>query len=332
MHMQSITTDKRGKQVDNKEGKPIEVEPTDEPTSPISDQPTDKTGEPANEPVGEICDKPNNQAANNFFQAIGILSGKLIFDRGFKIELDGKQYNAKFKNDNLLYFVELGKVGRFALYPKVIHFPARETAPTIYFDVVAISYSDSNNSTGLFEKLQDNEFILCGLWQFIPVCPTPVVSVLHNYNDDLLAQIAKLSTAAKCKKLKAQHLPLIWKPPIVPAFRYQKDAEVQEEKYFISVKATLDIKREVFIFERLIGMPTTEVPKGFVVGKAMKAEALQGRKERTAVKSTTSFAKKESTTSKKPKGSKASFAKKAEAPKPKPKPKPQPPKLQNPHE
>jgi hypothetical protein len=70
-----MTTDKRGKQVDTKQQKPrVEVEATDKSTSSTN-------GEPANEPAEETCDEPNNQAANNFFQAIGILSGKLIFDR-----------------------------------------------------------------------------------------------------------------------------------------------------------------------------------------------------------------------------------------------------------
>jgi hypothetical protein len=272
---------------------------TDKPATDATGEPTDKPADSSTVASSEKpTDESNNKAANNFYQAIGILSGKLTFSNGFKISLDGKQYNIRFKSDKLLYFVELEKVGRFAVYPKFTHFPGRDATPNVYFEVVAISYSDTNSSTGLFEQMQDNEFLLCGLWQFIPVCRTPVVSVMHNYNDDLLAKIAKLNTAAKCRKLKAQHLPLIWKPPIVPAFRYQKDAEVQEEKYFISVKATLDIKHEVFIFDSLIGLPTTEVPRGFVVGKKMKAEALQTKKERTPAEATKSFAKKGYATSK----------------------------------
>jgi hypothetical protein len=69
------------------------------------------------------------------------------------------------------------------------------------------------------------------------------------------------------------------------------------------VKAKLDLNREEFIFDSLIGMPTTVAPKGFVVGKAMKAEALRSLKDR---------APKESTVSK---------TTKTEPPKPKPKPK-----------
>jgi hypothetical protein len=272
---------------------------TDKPATDATGEPTDKPADSSTVASSEKpTDESNNKAANNFYQAIGILSGKLTFSNGFKISLDGKQYNIRFKSDKLLYFVELEKVGRFAVYPKFTHFPGRDATPNVYFEVVAISYSDTNSSTGLFEKMQDNEFILSGLWQFIPVCRTPVVSVMHNYNDDLLAKIAKLNTAAKCRKLKAQHLPLVWKPPIVPAFRYQKDAEVQEEKYFISVKAKFDTKREEFIFDAIIGMPTTEVPRGFVVGKKMKAEALQGRKEYKPTESTKSFALTGSTTNK----------------------------------
>ncbi len=254
-----------------------------ETQGPISEADEPTTDNATVETSGDDSDKSTSESdikeGLNFFQAIGVLSGKLIFDGGFKIELDGKRYDARFKRDCLMYFVKLDEVGRFAVYPKITHFPKPDVAATMWFDIVAV-VNDGENSSGIFEKLQDNEFLLRGLWQFIPVCRTPVVSILYNYNDDLLAKIARLDTAAKCKKLKAQHLPLVWKPPIVPAFRYKKDSETQDDKYFISVKAKLDINREEFLFDSLIGVPTTEVPKGFVVGKQMKAEALQIRNER----------------------------------------------------
>jgi hypothetical protein len=259
--MQSITTDKRGKKIDNKQEKPIEVEPTDKPIFSTNDEPAD-----------ENCDESNVQTGNNFFQAVGIISGKLTFERGFKIELEGKKYNVKFKNENLLHFVELGMVGRFAVYPKINHFPTNENAPTISFEVLAIE-SDRDRNSGLFEKLQDNEFFLRGLWQFIPVCLNPVVSVLqHNYDDKSLAKIACLDTAAKCKNLKAQYFPLIWEPPVVPPFHYQTDAQTQDEKYFIEVKAKLDIKREEFMVDSLIATPTTELPKKVELLQAIKGE------------------------------------------------------------
>jgi hypothetical protein len=249
------------------------IEATDKPTT------DNATVETSGDDSDKSASESDTDGAVNFFQAIGVLSGKLIFDAGFKIELAGKRYNVRFKKDTLMYFVKLGEVGRFAVYPKITHFPKPDVLATIWFEIVAV-VNDGENSSGIFEKLQDNEFLLRGLWQFIPVCRTPVISVLYNYNDDLLAKIARLDTAAKCKKLKAQHLPLVWKPPIVPAFRYKKDSETQDDKYFISVKAKLDIKCGEFIFDSLIGIPTTEVPKGFIVGKQMKAEALQIRNER----------------------------------------------------
>ncbi len=302
-----MTADKPKKIIDIQLKKVIEIEAKDKSTDEATSKPTDEstpkpTSESTKEPTDKPTDSPTEKSNNNYFQAIGILSGILVFDAGFKISLNGKQYNVKFKNPNLMYFVKLGEVGRFAVYPKITHFPKRDEASLISFELVAI-YNDSDNSSGLFEQLQPLEFLLRGLWQFIPVCRTPVISVLHNYNDDLLAKIARLDSVGKCRKLKAQHLPLLWKPPIVPAFRYQKDAETQDAKYFISVKAKLDLNREEFIFDSLVGMPTTESPKGFVVGKAMKAEALQAKKDRA------------------PKESAVSKATKTEAPKPKPKPK-----------
>jgi hypothetical protein len=42
--------------------------------------------------------------------------------------------------------------------------------------------------------------------------------------------------------------------------KHRKDSESQADKYFVSVKARLDFKREAFMFDSLLAIPTIELP------------------------------------------------------------------------
>jgi hypothetical protein len=207
----------------------------------------------------------------NFYQAVGIIAGVVDFhpEKGYQIEICGKKYRLYFKKKEIFKCIRENKEARLLVYPRFVHFPKRDEAAKLSFKVVAI---ESNRKEGLLGLLNDYEFLLRGIWQFIPVCQTPVITILQNYNADFKKRIAKLNKARKCKELKAIHCPLFWRDAIVNPFKYCKDSESQPDKYFVSVKARLDFNREAFIFDSLLGLPTTELPNGYRLSKKMKAE------------------------------------------------------------
>lgn len=235
------------------------------------------------------------------FQAIGILPGKVRFDsesnRAF-VKIQGKEYPLKYAPHQKgmrawdALKLELGENGskelRLTVYPQVLHFPGRDKTHILGFSLVGfapINGEDNSSDKDVFTA-QDFEFKLCGLWQFIPVCRTPCISVFRNFNEEIKARIKPLDSGRKLRFMKAQHLPLIWKDALVPPFRFNPKLQKEEQgkRYFVEIKARFIPGRDMFGFESLNGIPTEEIPPHFKPGKALKAEVLELKKQQRKAK------------------------------------------------
>jgi hypothetical protein len=112
---------------------------------------------------------------------------------------------------------------RLVVYPKFTHFPGRISRPTLASKLSALT--KGRHCEVISEQLQDMEFKLCGLWQFIPVCRTPCISVFKNFTKERLDHIKQSEPAKKVKFMKASHLPLFWRDALVPPFRFNPKAQ-----------------------------------------------------------------------------------------------------------
>ncbi|OKH32543.1 hypothetical protein NIES2119_25730 [[Phormidium ambiguum] IAM M-71] len=235
------------------------------------------------------------------FQAIGILPGKVRFDsqsnRAF-VQVQGKEYPLKYAPHQKgmrawdALKLELGETGtkelRLTVYPQVLHFPGRDKTHILGFSLVGfapINGEDNSSDKDVFTA-QDFEFKLCGLWQFIPVCRTPCISIFRNFNEETKARIKPLDSGRKLRFMKVQHLPLIWKDALVPPFRFNPKLQKEEQgkRYFVEIKARFIPGRDIFGFESLNGIPTSEIPPHFKPGKALKAEVLELKKQQKRAK------------------------------------------------
>src|SRR5919199_2435713 len=126
--------------------------------------------------------------SNAIFQAVGIIVGDVIFsDKKAHITISDKEYPLFYASSHKKAFealkIHLKNTGqsqqRLIVYPKIMHFPKREQPYLIGFQVVGFHSSpekpepENNSSLTIDQELQDFEFKLSGLWQFIPVCQTP---------------------------------------------------------------------------------------------------------------------------------------------------------------
>jgi hypothetical protein len=152
----------------------------------------------------------------------------------------------------------------------MVHFPERDKDPVIYFEVIAVRINEplregGKTSSGVFDQYTSGEFRACGIWQFIPVCRTPVITVQQNYNAEFKKRLAKVPEERKDKAAKPSHLPVIWQGAYVAPSRHNKDAskEDQMNKYFIKAKITFDPEKLVFYFKELLGVPGTKIPNGY---------------------------------------------------------------------
>ena len=212
---------------------------------------------------------------DNFFQGIGVLRGEVIEEIeeervrlyiSVKTSSSTKKYQLFFtpRYRRSLQALKLeiknnGNNQRLIVYPKILHLPGRDKPHQVRFQLVGF---DNGSNQGVAE-LADFEFKLAGKWQFIAVCRTPVVSIHRNFSESDLEYYKSLEPDKRKKYAQASHVPLLWRDSPVPPFRFNPKVEKdqQGETYFVKIKAKFLPDRDLFGFDSLIGVPTTEMPK-----------------------------------------------------------------------
>ncbi|HEY9831144.1 MAG TPA: hypothetical protein V6D26_11240 [Stenomitos sp.] len=249
-------------------------------------------------PVELDASLPEN--SNAIFQAVGIILGEVAFnDKKASVTISGKEYPLFYASSHKKAFealkIHLKNTGqsrqRLIVYPKIIHFPKREQPYLVGFQVVGFhrqleeseaKLEDGNSRLSVDRELQDFEFKLSGLWQFIPVCQTPCITIQKNFTEERLSYIKEAPIEQKVNFMKASHVPVIWKDSPIRPFRFNPklDKEQQGQASFVEIKAEFLPERDVFEFRELRSRPSMAPPRSLKAGKTQKAEALKAKTKR----------------------------------------------------
>ena len=270
------------------------VEPTRslKPTKPIKRiKPSPVSG------VEEDSSLPEN--SNAIFQAVGIIVGEVTFsDKKAHVTIGDKTYPLYYASSHKKAYealkIHIKKTGqsqqRLIVYPRVMHFPKKEQPYLMAFQLIGFhserSASESpkpeQDSSTIDQELQDFEFKLSGLWQFIPVCQIPCITVMKNFTSERLDHIKEASVEEKVRFMKASHLPVLWRDAPVRPFRFNPklDKEQQGQASFVEIKVRFLTDRDVFEFCELRSRPSQTPPKFLKAGKKDKAEALRNQRQR----------------------------------------------------
>ncbi len=268
---------------------PTSVAETKKIPKPIKRSPT---------PLAEIDPSlPENPEA--IFQAIGVIAGEVTFsDKKTSVTIADKQYPLFYASTHKKAFealkIHIKNTGqsrhRLIVYPRVIHFPSREQPYQIAFQLVGfvsdnptqLEETTQGDSLTIDKQLQDGEFKLSGLWQFIPVCQTPCITVQKNFTDERLTYIKEATVEQKVNFMKASHVPLQWKNAPVRPFRFNPklEKERQGNASFVEIKATFLPEQDVFEFSSLCSRPSQKPPRSLKAGKKDKTQALQAKNQR----------------------------------------------------
>lgn len=223
------------------------------------------------------------------FQAVGIITGEVNLNPNGKntITIGRSEYQLFYIPQKRKVFDALTKEikvtgnrnQRLVVYPKAIHFPKKEQPSVIAFQLVG--FDRARFGEVISEELEDLEFKFSGLWQFIPVCPTPCISVFRNFSSERLEYIKQAEPAQKVKFMKASHIPLLWKDAPVRPFRFNPKVpkEQQGRPAFVSLKAKFMPGRDVFGFVALTALPQETAPKFLKASKQDKATVQQEAKK-----------------------------------------------------
>jgi len=241
---------------------------------------------PQNEP--EKTADPQPETVNNkFFQAVGIIVGDVRFDEEAKgtVIIAQKEYQLFYASKHRYAYEALqkevkatgGNQMRLIVYPRVMHFPKREQPYLLSFQLVGFDRKQSPK--GIVGELQDFEFRLCGLWQFIPVCQTPCISVFKNFNKERLEYIKSAEADKKVRFMKASHVPIMWRDSPVRPFKFNPKLEKEQQGHssFVEVLAKFLPDRNVFGFSKLLSEPMEKAPHFLKARKEDKAEALKNK-------------------------------------------------------
>ncbi|MEC4883973.1 MAG: hypothetical protein SAL70_21980 [Scytonema sp. PMC 1070.18] len=235
------------------------------------------------EEATDIVEEPGS-----LFQAVGVITGKLnLTEEGNTITIGKNTYPLYWIPKKQRVFnalkLEVKNTGeytqRLVVYPKILHFPKKEQPHQIAFQLVG--FDKGRKEEGISRELEDMEFKLCGLWQFIPVCPTPCISVFKNFKESRLEYIKQAEPAKKVKFMKASHIPVFWKDAPVKPFRFNPKAEGDQGRpAFVEIKAKFMPSRGTFGFVALLGIPQEKAPKFLKASKQDKATVMAANRER----------------------------------------------------
>ncbi|MGK7877542.1 MAG: hypothetical protein AB4426_30850 [Xenococcaceae cyanobacterium] len=238
-------------------------------------QPTKPASEPdASEQTADTADP------GALFQAIGVIKGEVNFsdDGKAKVTLLGKEYSLLCASWKRQAYEALKKeieatgnhLQRLVVYPKAIHFPKRDQPHVIAFQLVG--FDKGLDQSGVTQELNDFEFKLRGLWQFIPVCRTPCISIQRNFSKSRVEYIKQADPAKRIKFMKASHLPLLWTDAPLQPFRFNpKAGKNQGHPAFVQVKAKFLPQRDVFGFIEQLAPPNEKAPRFLKASKKDKA-------------------------------------------------------------
>ena len=199
---------------DNKKAEVNESDKTED------DRPEDKEGEEESKKI--------------FFTAVGMIRGEVTFDdveNQNTVKVGGKTYPLFCAKRNFQAFTGLKKeiestgnsTQRLIVYPKYTHFPQKEQPPRVGFQLVG--FDKGTEADGVGSELKDNEFKISGIWQFIPVCRQPCISIFRNFTKERLDYIKQAEVQSKVNFMKASHLPILWRDGTLRPFRFNPRLE-----------------------------------------------------------------------------------------------------------
>lgn len=261
-----------------KKAKPQSESPPKEVQAP---PPKQDTTPPSVAETNPQQDESSSEATPRF-QAIGLIQGEVSFSEEGKVSvaLDGQSYPLFYIPGRRAALTclrqEINKTGnstqQLIVYPRVTHFPQRNKPQQVTFQLVGF---ERGERAGVAADLENLEFKLCGLWQFIPVCRVPCVSVFKNFTKERLQYVKEAAPAQRVRFLKPSHVPLIWKDAPVAPFRFNPKAEKEDQgsPAFVQVKAKFVPQKNVFVFDSLLAPPIDKPPNFLKASKQDKQSA-----------------------------------------------------------
>lgn len=232
---------------------------------------------------GEEWEETTNAS---MFQAMGVIVGKVEIkeDNHLAIEMGGKKYALYISKFEIWEYNKLrekvkenpDQIWRLVVYPRVLHVP--QQPHRIDFSLIGF---DTGIRRGVATELKDFEFKLCGVWQFIPVCRIPCITIYKNFTYEQLNVIKDVPPHQRVQLIKPVHVPVIWQPSPIRPFRFNSKLQREEQgnPLFVEVLAKFVPNKDTFEIIDTISTPKKKLPPSLRVNKRDKAIAIKERRK-----------------------------------------------------
>lgn len=198
-----------------------------------------------------------------FFQAVGLIKGiPQLKDNKLCIQLGDRTYDLTktshyWHKDYGRLKQELETNGSSSMllrvYPNIAHRSDNSENPYQHsFSLVRVYTKESKNID------REEKFVFRGIWQYVPYCSVPVISIYRNF--ETLKLYKRLPPVAKRFFTRPQAFPVIWDAPVEP-FRYNPKLTKSEQmpRYFVEIEAVFEKDRYTVV--EMLNEPTTSIPK-----------------------------------------------------------------------
>jgi hypothetical protein len=268
---------------------PAHAKEAKEASAPVEDalaSSKESTPEPVPNPIASC------PAEGAIFQAIGIIQGDVTSD-GDKtfVTIGEKSYRLYYaKNHRMAYEAlkeEINSTGitqrKLIVYPNITHYPGGKQPYRLGFQLAGV-VSLGASVKGLLSILEDLEFRISGLWQFVPICQLPCILVFKNSSQQRLKYIKSVSLDKQINFLKPSSIPVVWPDAPVPPFRFDPELnkEAQGKPLFVQIKARFNSSNDTFEFVSLLGVPSFSPPNYLKVDKKDKDKVKEAQTKRAA--------------------------------------------------
>ncbi len=231
--------------------------------------------------------KKQTAAKPTIFQAIGtVIATPYLKDDLLKVVIDGCEYDLLYVKGFRSKAYPLLRAGLekngsspmfLRLYPKAT-FDYQTSQPRVAFSLV--------NFSRACEKINDQPqgFMLRGIWQYIPQCNSPVITIYRNRAQKEFFK--KLNKSQQLAFAQPLHIPVVWDAPVEP-FKFNPEAEKDSQmpRYFVEVRAIF--KDGLFVVEEMLREPTRKIPKFIKVSKKEQPKSVEKTAQKAELSATT---------------------------------------------
>ena len=203
----------------------------------------------------------SHQTDKRIFQAVGLIKcTPYLENEKIKLTINNHSYDLRKLNGRLSkQFSQLARELEengsrqmlLRVYPHIIH--SADNSEIRHLFSLVRAYLDESKYPDAEES-----FVFRGIWQYVPYCSTPVISIHRNI--DNLNFYQRLPFAAKKFFIRPQGIPVVWNAPVDP-FVYHRSRSKSEQmpRYFVEVRATF--KDGQYTVVEMLNEPTLDIPK-----------------------------------------------------------------------